>query len=163
MNKSVLNLTRAAVIAALYVVLTFISNAFGLASNVVQIRISEILTILPAFTPAGIYGVTVGCLLSNLLIGSSLYDVIFGTSATLIGAVGTFYIGRHNKFLAPLPPLIANTIIIPFVLYLAYGFKPLWLFFLTVGAGELISCYIIGVPFYCLVTKYKKALGLNEG
>lgn len=162
MRKSVLNLTRAAVIAALYVILTFISNAFGLASNAFQVRLSEILTILPAFTPAGIYGVTVGCLLSNILTGSSLYDDIFGTIATLLGAIGTYFIGRKNKFLAPLPPFLSNTLIIPFVLFLAYGLKPLWLFFITVGAGELISCYILGVPFYCLVKKYRKALGFTD-
>lgn len=157
MNKRVLFIVHAAVIAALYVVLTFVANAFGLANYAVQVRFSEALTILPFFTPAAIPGLTIGCLLSNILTGCALPDIIFGTLATLIGAVFT-YLLRKNKWLAPIPPIAANTLIVPFVLLYAYGIKPLWLSFLTVGAGEIISCGILGMLLLNLLNKYKKQL-----
>ena len=121
MRRKTLLLARAAIIAALYVVLTYITNAFGLASGVIQVRISEALSMLCVFTPAGIYGVTIGCLISNLITGCAPLDVIFGTLATLIGAIGTRILGRKSKFLAPLPTIISNTIIIPIILYYAVG------------------------------------------
>ena len=84
-NKKVLFLTQAAVIAAIYVVLTIFISAFNLASGAIQVRISEALTILPFFTPAAIPGLAIGCLLSNLLTGAAVYDVVFGSLATLLG------------------------------------------------------------------------------
>ena len=160
MNKKVLFTVQAGVIAALYVVLTFIANAFGLASNVIQVRFSEALTILPFFTPAAIPGLTIGCLLSNILTGCALPDIIFGTLATLIGAVFT-YLLRKNKWLAPVPPISANTLIVPFVLYYAYGIKPLWFSFITVGVGEIISCGFLGLILLNIVRKYSKYLYLD--
>lgn len=186
-NKKVLFLTQAALIAALYVVLTEISNIFGLASFAVQIRFSEALTILPFFTPAAIPGLFVGCIISNLLVSANIFDIIFGSLATLIGAFLTYFIGKatsgknaNNKtdafdvtstiptskswykktaaWLAPIPPIAANTLIIPFVLKYAYGYEPLWLFFLTVFAGEFISCGILGMPLLFLVKKYARHL-----
>ena len=117
-NKKVLFLTQAAVIAAIYVVLTIFISAFNLASGAIQVRISEALTILPFFTPAAIPGLAIGCLLSNLLTGAAVYDVVFGSLATLLGAVGTYLLRKH-KFLCTLPPVIANMVIIPFVLRLS--------------------------------------------
>lgn len=155
MNRKVLFIVHASVIAALYVVLTFVANAFGLANYAVQVRFSEALTILPFFTPAAIPGLTIGCLLSNILTGCALPDIIFGTLATSIGAFLT-YLLRKNKLLAPLPPIAANTIIVPFILYYAYGIQPLWLSFLTVGAGEIISCGILGMILLNVLIKYKK-------
>jgi len=119
-NKKVLFLTQAAVIAAIYVVLTIFISAFNLASGAIQVRISEALTILPFFTPAAIPGLAIGCLLSNLLTGAAVYDVVFGSLATLLGAVGTYLLRKH-KFLCTLPPVIANMVIIPFVLRYGYG------------------------------------------
>ena len=119
-NKKVLFLTQAAVIAAIYVVLTIFISAFNLASGAIQVRISEALTILPFFTPAAIPGLAIGCLLSNLLTGAAVYDVVFGSLATLLGAVGTYLLPKH-KFLCTLPPVIANMVIIPFVLRYGYG------------------------------------------
>ena len=118
-NKKVLFLTQAAVIAAIYVVLTIFISAFNLASGAIQVRISEALTILPFFTPAAIPGLAIGCLLSNLLTGAAVYDVVFGSLATLLGAVGTYLLRKH-KFLCTLPPVIANMVIIPFVLRYGY-------------------------------------------
>ena len=155
MNQKVLFIVHASVIAALYVVLTFVANAFGLANYAVQVRFSEALTILPFFTPAAIPGLTIGCLLSNILTGCALPDIIFGTLATSIGAFLT-YLLRKNKWLAPLPPIAANTIIVPFILYYAYGIQPLWLSFLTVGAGEIISCGILGMILLNVLIKYEK-------
>lgn len=155
MNKKVLFIVHAALIAALYVVLTLSANFFGLANYAIQVRFSEALTILPFFTTAAIPGLGIGCLLSNILTGCALPDIIFGTVATLIGAVFTRIL-RKNKWLAPLPPIIANTVIIPFVLLYAYGVKPLWFSFLTVGIGEIISCGILGLLLLNALLRYRK-------
>lgn len=156
MNKQIRFITQAAVIAALYIVLTFIANALGLANPAVQVRISEALTILPVFTPAAIPGLFAGCLLSNVLTGCALLDVLFGSLATLIGAVGTYVLKKH-KYAAPLPPILANTIIIPFVLKYVYELKDAIPFFmLTVGAGEIISCGILGVILLKAIEKNQK-------
>lgn len=149
----VLPMVQAAMIAAIYVVLTFIANVFGLANYAVQVRFSEALTILPYFTPSAIPGLVIGCLLSNILTGCALPDVIFGTLATLIGAVLTYKL-RKFKWLAPVPPIIANAVIIPFVLLYAYGIKPLWLSFITVTIGEVISCGILGMILLFTLEKY---------
>ncbi len=154
MNQKVRYLVHAAAIAALYVVLTFLANALGLANYAVQLRFSEALTILPFFTPAAIPGLTVGCLLSNILTGCALPDIIFGTIATLIGSIFT-YLLRKNKWLAPVPPILANTIIVPFVLLYAYGIQPIWLSFITVGAGEILSCGVLGLLLLNLLNKYR--------
>ena len=142
-NKT-LYIVQAAVIAALYVVLTAIAAGFDLASGAIQVRFSECLTILPYFTNAAVPGVTLGCLIANIVTGSALPDVIFGTLATLIGAVGS-YLVRKNRFLVSIPPIVANAAIIPFVLKYAYGLTDgLFYFVLTVGAGEIITCLIFG-------------------
>lgn len=113
-------ITQAALIAALYVVLTLVSAAFGLDSKAIQFRLSEVLTVLPALTPAAIPGLFIGCLLSNFICGAMLPDMIFGSLATLIGAVGTYFIGKRVKWLSALPPIAANTVIVPLVLKYAY-------------------------------------------
>ena len=144
MSKKTAYITQAALIAALYTVLTMIAAGFDLASGAIQVRFSEALTIMPFFTPAAIPGLTLGCLLSNILTGCALPDVIFGTLATLLGALGTYAL-RKNRFLCAVPPIVSNALIIPFVLTYAYhipGGIPL--FMLTVGLGELISCMGLG-------------------
>ena len=153
MNEKTKRLTQGAIIAALYVVLTFAANALGLASGAIQVRFSEALTILPVFTPAAIPGLFVGCLLSNLLTGAAMWDVIFGSIATLIGAIGTYYMKKY-KYAACIPPILANTIIVPFILIYAYGVPDaLWFLMLTVGAGEVISCGILGAILYAIFAK----------
>ncbi len=159
-TSKVLFTVQAAVIAALYVVLTVLANSIGLASSAIQIRFSEALTILPFFTPAAIPGLFVGCILSNLLTGCVLLDVIFGSLATLIGAVGTYLIrrgfhhvskySRIQKWAASLPPILANTLIVPWILSKVYSFEGSILYFmLTVGIGELISCGVLGMILFC--------------
>ena len=143
-NKKVLFVAQAALIAAIYVVLTYFVSAFHLASGAIQVRISEALTVLPYFTPAAIPGLAAGCLLSNLLTGCLPMDVLFGSLATLIGAVGSYLLRRY-KWLVPLPPVISNTVIVPFVLAYVYGAEgSIPFFMITVGIGEVISCYILG-------------------
>ena len=149
------NLTLGATIATLYVVLTGLSRLFGLDSGVIQVRFSEALCILPVFTPAAVPGLFIGCLLSNILAGGIVWDVVFGSLATLIGAVGTRLL-RKKRFLAVIPPILANVLIIPFVLSYAYGFSGgIPYFMLTVGLGEVISCGIFGLFLYEALKKVK--------
>lgn len=152
-DKHVLLLVQAAMIAALYVVLTFIANALGLASQAIQVRFSEALTILPYFTPAAVPGLFVGCLLSNILTGCALPDIVFGSLATLVAAILTRKLRKH-KWMAPLPPIAANAIVVPFVLLYAYGVGPLWFTFITVTAGEIISCGFLGMLLLFALQKY---------
>ena len=143
-KKKVINISIAAIIAALYVVLTYLASAMGLASYAIQVRFSEALTILPLFTPAAIPGLFIGCILANVLTGCALWDVVFGSLATLIGAIGTLFLKKH-KILATLPPILANTFIVPFVLLNVYNLEGTYCFFaLTVCLGEIISCGVLG-------------------
>lgn len=152
------HLTQGAVIAALYVVLTLLAKLFGLDSGQIQLRFSEALCILPVFLPAAVPGLTIGCLLSNLLCGNIFWDVIFGTLATLLGAIGTRLV-RKNRWLCCLPPILANTIIVPFVLVYGYGLPgALPFFMLTVGIGEVLSCGLLGQLLYSLLDKHKNQL-----
>ena len=143
------DLTQGAMIAALYVVLTFIANLAGLASGVIQVRLSEALTILPVFTAAAVPGLAVGCVLANLLTGCAIWDVVFGSLATLIGAVGTRLLRGQSPVLAVLPPILSNIIIVPLVLQRVYGVEDAyWYLAMTVGAGEIISCGVLGLLLY---------------
>lgn len=151
-------MTQGALIAALYVAFSFIAYSFGLSGNaVVQMRLSEMLTVLPAFMPAAIPGLAIGCLLTNLLTGCAVWDVIFGTLATLLGAIGTFLL-RKNKWLAPLPPILANTMILPPVLATVYGGATIPVFILTVGLGEIVCCGILGEILVFFMKKYQGKL-----
>ncbi len=136
---------QAGIVAALYTVLTLLIGAFGLANGAIQLRVSEALCILPVFFPAAIPGLTLGCLISNLFLGALWQDVLFGTLATLIGAVGARLL-RKLPYLAPLPTVLSNTLIIPPVLAFAYhaeGGIPYLM--LTVGLGELLSAHLLGI------------------
>ena len=155
-SKKLVFICQAAVIAALYVVLTYVFSAF--ASGVIQVRVSEALTILPAFTPAAIPGLVIGCLLSNTLTGCVLLDIIFGSVATLIGALGSYALRRHT-WLVPIPPIVSNMVIVPFVLRFAYGATDAFPFMIaTVGAGEIISCYLLGMILYGALKKVNHTL-----
>jgi len=156
--KKTLFITQAAVIAALYVVLTYVANLLGLANGAIQVRFSEALTILPYFTPVAIPGLFVGCLLSNLLTGCAFWDIVFGSIATLLGALGTYAL-RKFKWLAPIPPIVANTLIVPFVLSYVYGVPDsIPYLMLTVGIGEVISCYVLGMILLFALSKYRNRI-----
>lgn len=156
MNKKTLFITHAAVIAAIYVVLVFI---FQLSSfGPVQFRIAEALTILPYFTPAAIPGVTIGCLLSNLLFHADMLDIIFGTSATLIAAVLSYRL-RKNKFLVPVPPILINAIVLPWIFKYAYfETNPIPIMMLSVGAGQIVSAGILGMVLLFALDKVKHVI-----
>lgn len=155
-----------ALIAAVYVGLTYLSNFFGLAYGPVQVRISEVLCVLPVFTYAAIPGLTVGCFIAN--IGSfNLVDLGFGTFATLTAAVLT-YVLKNKKvkgipIFSMLSPVIINAVVIGAEISLFYlpdgAFG--WGFLISaleVGIGEIIASVILGIPFYFMMQKYIKKL-----
>ena len=156
-DNKVLMVTQAALIAALYVVLTLIFAPISFGP--MQVRVAEILTILPMFTSAAIPGLFIGCLLANIIGGAIIWDVIFGSIATLIGAVFG-YLLRKNRWLVPIPAIIANALIVPPVLWYGYGFTdtPLILMVIYVAVGEIIGCYILGELFATVLLKYRKVL-----
>ena len=157
-RKRIVYVCQSGLIAALYTVLTVFVGAFGLANGAVQFRISEALCVLPFFTPAAIPGLTIGCLLSNLFTGCLWQDILFGTLATLIGAVGARAL-KKVFWLVPLPTVVANTVIVPFVLAYAYhaeGGVPFLM--LTVGLGEILSAYVLGIVLLLALKKYPRAL-----
>ena len=156
-NKNTLYLAQAGVIAAIYVALTVAFAPF--AFREVQVRLAEALTILPVFTPAAVPGLFVGCLLGNVLGGAALPDVIFGSLATLIGAFFTWKLRRASPYLAPIPPILSNTLIIPFVLRYAYLIEmPIPLMMLTIFFGEVISCGLLGILLYFALDKKRDAI-----
>ena len=148
-------------VAALYAVLCILLAPISYAA--IQVRIAEALTILPAFTPAAIPGLTVGCLLANILGGCPIMDIIFGTLATLIGAVGT-YLLRSRKTLIWMPPVVSNTIIVSiFSIYIPFmgeSDDSLWYIMLTVCIGELISVCILGYLLYFALKKINTKVAL---
>lgn len=169
-NKKVTYIVQAAVIAALYVVLTMLANALGLASHTIQVRFSEALCILPVFTPAAIPGLWIGCVIANLMTGAIIWDIIFGSLATLVGALFTYKF-REHKFLCTLPPVIANMIVVPFVLRYGYGIPPVYLKgldvtipfnALTVGIGEVISVCVLGSILLRVFQKYRSTIFRSE-
>ena len=148
-------MSQAAMIAAIYVVLCI---AFApISYGAIQARVAEALTILPYFTPAAIPGLFIGCLIANLIGGSIMLDIVCGSIATLIGAVGTWMLRRKSRFLAPIPPILANTLIVPFVLRYGYG-EPLPIPFLmgTVGIGEIAACGVMGLILLAVLEKYRR-------
>ncbi|MBQ6361230.1 MAG: QueT transporter family protein [Lachnospiraceae bacterium] len=156
-DKKVLFLTQGAMIAALYVVLTMIFAPISFSE--IQVRVSEALTILPVFTPAAVPGLFIGCIIANILGGAVLPDIIFGSIATLIGAVFTWKLRERSPYLAPIPPIVSNAVIVPFVLRYAYGVPlPIPFMMLTVGIGEVISCGVFGMILYFALKKSRTAI-----
>lgn len=159
MKNKIVFITQAAMIAAIYFILVTIFKPISFSA--IQVRIAEALTVLPYFTPAAIPGVTIGCLISNLMGGADILDIIFGTTATLIGAIFSYYF-RKKKWLVSVPPIVSNTIIIPWVLKFAYAEAvPIPLLMLSVGIGEIISCGIIGMMLLFSLDKYKHVIFKN--
>ena len=149
-------LAQGGMVAALYVALTLVSSAMGLASGQIQLRLSEALTVLPCFFPAAVPGLFVGCLLANLLTGCVLWDVAVGSLATLLGALGTRLL-RKSRWLAVLPPIVSNILLVPPVLVWAYGVEEsIPLLMLTVGLGEVLSCGVLGELMYSALDKHRE-------
>lgn len=159
-QKNVIFLTQAAMIAALYVVLTLVFAPFSFQE--IQVRLAEALTILPVFTPAAVPGLFVGCLIGNILGGAALPDILFGSLATLAAAFCTYLLRNKSPFLAPVPPIAVNTLVVPLILRFGYGILlPLPLMMLTVGLGELISCGLLGLPLLFFLRKHYSFLFQN--
>ena len=159
-KRTALTLTRGGMIAALYVALTYASAIVGLSSGAIQLRLSEMLTVLPAFLPEAIPGLYVGCLIANLLTSGNIYDILLGSLATLIGAIGARMLRKTNKpLLIALPTVLANALIVPLVIILQAGggetFASFPFFFLTVGIGEFLSAGVLGWIFYRAIEKNK--------
>ena len=154
-KKKIQQIAQGAVIAALYVVLTvvFAPISFG----AMQVRFAEVLTVLPLFTPAAVPGLFVGCLLGNILGGAVIWDTLFGSLATLLGAVGA-YLLRRNRWLVPIPTIVSNAVIVPFVLRCAYGLEiPIPLLAVYVAVGEIVSAYVLG---QLLITLLQARMGI---
>ena len=156
-NKSTLFMVQGTAIAAVYVVLTLVFAPLSFGE--VQLRFSEALTVLPFFTPAAIPGLFVGCVIANLLGGAIPVDIIYGSIATLIGAFFTYKLRASGKWTAPIPPVVSNIVIVPFVLRYGYGINlPIPLMMLTVGIGEVVSAGVIGMILLSALSKYKHVL-----
>ena len=160
-DPKVLRITQGAVIAALYVALTLIFAPISFGP--VQVRIAEALCIMPIFTPAAIPGLFIGCLIGNMIGGGIIIDVIFGSLATLIGAV-LGYMLRNNRWLVPLPAVIANALIVPFVLRFGYGVVdvaiPVLMFQILVG--EIAGCYVLGELLCTALMKHGNRIFGNQ-
>lgn len=149
---TVKNLCLSGIIAALYAGLTVLLQAISF--NAVQVRVSEAMTLLPVLMPAAIPGLTIGCFLANLISPAGWMDLVFGTLATLIAAVLTRRL-RKNLYLAALMPVISNAVIVGVMLHVAFG-EPLWMSMLTVGAGEALACFVLGIPLVKALEKMPK-------
>ena len=151
-NTGAIYITRAAIIGAMYIALTYLSNFFGLASGVIQLRLSEALIILPVFFAEAIPGLYIGCLLSNILTGCAPWDIVFGSLATLIGAFFAYTLRNLPKkliFITTIPNILSNTLIVPFILSYAYGVPESIPFIaLTVAIGEILSSGVLGTLLY---------------
>ncbi|GHU98939.1 hypothetical protein FACS1894211_03500 [Clostridia bacterium] len=169
-------MTRAAVIAALYSVITIL--AAPLSYGPIQLRFAEAFTILPALLPEAVIGVTIGCLISNVFTGMWT-DMVFGTLATLIAAFLTYLIGCRLKkhiCLAAVPPVLVNALIVPLIIFAYIGgdlesigiavSAPFLIYlsgFLSLAIGQSLAVYGLGLPLYAGVKAYLKATGGKDG
>ena len=154
---TVRDLTLAAMVAALYAVLSYFGGIFGVTFGPVQFRFAEALTVLPFLFPAAAPGLFVGCVITNLLSPYGPLDIVVGSLATLIAALWTARM--PNRWLAPLPPILCNTVLVGFTIGFAeVGFSSAlpaaWVYNgLTVGIGELGACYVLGMLLLYLLPK----------
>lgn len=157
MNNKTRRIVFGAFIGAVYAALTILLAPISYGP--LQIRISEALTILPFFSPYSIVGLFIGCIIANIFGGNGIMDIVFGSLATLIAAIITYYIGKMKfklkAYLAPLPAVIINAIVVGAVLYYTQNI-PLVATMLWVGLGELIACYVLGIPLLMVIDKNHK-------
>ena len=142
-DKKTRLMTESALIAAVYVALVLLFKPISFGA--IQFRIAEALCILPFFSLSAVPGLALGCLLGNFFSGAAMPDVLFGTLATLLAAILSYKLRDINKWLVCLPPILANAIIVPFVLQYAYGVPDGYFFvFATVGIGEILAVGVLG-------------------
>lgn len=157
-------LAKAGVIAALYTALTVL--VYPLSFGGMQVRVAEILTVLPVYMPSAVPGLTVGCFLSNL-IGLSMganpagaWDLLFGTAATGLAAWATFALRRIRfrglPLIATLPPVVFNALIVGTELYGVYGGLPWWAHVLWVALGQFLACTVGGSVLAAALNRYGK-------
>ena len=162
-KNHILFVCQAGIVAALYTVLTCFVGAFDLASGAIQFRVSEALCVLPAFLPAAVPGLAVGCVISNLVMGSLWQDILFGSLATLIGAFCAYLLRKAPAWLIPAPTVIANGLIVPPVLVYAYHMEGgLPFITLTVTAGEVLSAGVLGT-LLCILVRRRNLFGRRHG
>lgn len=159
-NKTIYGIAWGAVIAAVYVALTGVFQPISFGP--VQFRISEALCILPYFTPAAVPGLFVGCLIANILFGGAPLDIVFGSLATLMGAVGSFRLRRHRRLVC-IPPILANTAVIPWVIRFSGGSEDMLLLSaVTVGIGEFLAVGVLGNILLLALERYRGIFTLNK-
>ena len=141
-------ITKISLIAAIYAALTI--GLAPLSYNFIQLRVSEALTVLPFIMPESILGLFIGCAIANIYSGLGIYDIVFGSLATLIGAYLTAKM--PSKWLAPLPPIIVNAVIIGFM-WSYFAQMPFYLTAGYVALGQFGACYILGLPLLHLIEK----------
>jgi len=157
-KMTVKDLVRGGIVAAVYALLTIFLAP--ISSGLVQCRVSEALCVLPYFTFSAVPGLFIGCLAANLLTGAPVWDVLFGSLATLLAAYATYAMRkRASKYLAPLPPVICNAVVVGALLVYVYGVDVSYPAAAAyVGAGELIACYALGLPLLLALERYKEKL-----
>ena len=151
LSTPVKKITQAALIGAVYFVLTI--ALAPISYGPVQFRVSEALTVMPALTPAAIPGLAIGCFFANLLGPYGVPDMIFGTCATLLAALASYLLRKYD-WLVPLPPVVCNALIVGSMLHYVYNVPNLLACMAWVGLGELVVCYVIGLPLLKLFKKY---------
>jgi len=144
-------MVRGALIAALYVALTLLTQP--IAFGALQIRLAEAMTVLPFILPEAIPGLTIGCLLSNMVGGYGILDVVFGTLATFLAALATYKI--RKVWLAPLPPVLLNAVIVGWLISFTSDLpsEAYMLTMASVGIGETLACYVLGLPLLSFLAK----------
>ncbi len=143
-KESTRTINRICVIAIAYILLTVISSALGLMVGSIQFRLSEVLCILPIFTPLAVPGLVIGCFISNMMTGGIFIDIVFGTFATFLGAVGTRIL-RKNRWAALICPVITNTVMIPLILQQGYHVAGRYFeLAFMVCIGEFVCAYLLG-------------------
>lgn len=153
-------LVQASLIAAIYTALCLILHPISFGFAGIELRVSEALTLMPVIMPAAVPGLFIGCLLANLLGGATMLDVVFGSLTTLVAAVLTRKC-RNRPVLAAFWPVILNAVVIGALLRYAYGVAmPLWLCMVSIGAGQAVACYALGLPMMRMMRRLpKKYLG----
>ena len=151
-------LVQGAIIAAIYALLTIFLAP--ISSGLIQCRVSEAMCILPYFTFSAVPGLFIGCLLANLLTGMAAYDVVFGSLATLLAAYLTYALrNKVPKYLAPMPSVVVNALVVGWLLTSIYGFEvSFWVAAGYVAIGQAIACFALGLPLMTLLERFRGKL-----
>ncbi len=149
MKNSTKILTFNAVVAALYIVLTmpFMSISF----QALQLRVAESLTILPCVLPFSVWGIFLGCVVSNIVSPFGIADIVFGSLITLVAGFATSKI--KNIFLAPLPPVLLNAFGLPLIWFLIGAEEAYWFNVLSILASQALVLYVLGIPVALFMKK----------